>query len=146
MSRLETKQWSTERLLSVVVLLSVAIGGLTGYGLGVTARYQGPQTRVFYMFNGSLPFNQTTFGIPHDTFAPDRLIVNRGDTVVIHYINIEDMKERHSFTMDDPYRVNQIVDQGQNATITLSASLPGVFRYYCIFHLPTMTGYLTILG
>ncbi len=88
MHETETKQWSSQRVLAVTVLLSVAVGGLTGYGLGVTARYQGPQTRVFYMFNGSLPFNQTTFGIYHDTFTPDRLTVNRGDKIVIHYINI----------------------------------------------------------
>ncbi len=146
MSRPETRQWSTQRVLVVTVLLSVAIGGLTGFGLGVTARYQGPQTRVFYLFNGSLPFNQTVFGIPHDTFTPDRMTVNRGDTLEIHYINIEDTPEKHSFTMDAPYSTNYIVDQGKNVTITFKADLPGVFRYYCIFHQPTMTGYLTILG
>lgn len=146
MSHMERVHWSTWRVLLAIAVLSVAIGALTGLGLGYTARYQGPQTRVFYMFNGSLPFNQTTFGIPHDTFAPDRLTVNRGDTIVIHYINIEDSPEKHSFTMDDPYQRNVIVDQGQNATINFTANLPGVFRYYCIFHLPTMTGYLAVIG
>ncbi len=159
---------SPVRFLAVIGVISVIAGALTGYGLGVTARYQAPQIREFYLFNGSLPFNETVFGIPHDTFTPDRIIVNRGDTVLIHYVNVEDIPERHSFTMDrTPYSFNYvlyrgprvtvqnatvsnqqnvILSQGENVTITFRADLPGVFQYYCIFHLPTMTGYISVIG
>ncbi len=138
--------WSAQQVLIVTVLVSIAAGALAGYGLGYAAQYQGPRIRVYYLFNSSLPFNETVFGIPHDTFSPDRFTINRGDTIAIHYYNIEDTPEKHSFTMDAPYTVNKIVDQGQNVTITFTANLPGVFQYYCIYHTPTMTGYLTVLG
>ena len=153
MSRLEKKPMSSQRVLVAIVLLSVAIGGLTGLGLGFTARYQGPQTREFWLFNGSLPFNESKFGnIPHDVFVPDRMIVNRGDAVVIHYLNIEDTAESHTFTMGTvdyapgPYKIDQLVPAGRNVTITFTANIPGVFRYVCTIHQPTMTGYITIIG
>jgi len=146
MNQWDTDQWSMKKILIATALVSIAAGSLAGYGLGYAAQYQAPTTRVFYLFNSSLPFNETVFGLPHDTFSPDRMTVNRGDTIVIHYINIEDSRERHSYTMDAPYSVNDIVDQGKNVTITFNANLPGVFRYYCVFHQPTMTGYIAILG
>ena len=39
-----------------------------------------------------------------------------------------------------------VLGQGQNATITFTASWAGVFPYRCTFHQPTMTGYLVVIG
>jgi plastocyanin len=152
--KMETKNWSTSRVLTVVTLVSLAIGAVTGLGLGYAARYEGPQQRDIYLFNNSLPFDQNKFKLPHDIFAPDRITVNRGDKLVIHYINIEDANESHTFNMGPsagslapgPYDIGYSIAAGQKVNITFTANIPGVFAYVCLIHQPTMTGYLTVLG
>ncbi len=147
-----TSSWSVQRVLLVTALVSVAVGGLTGYGLGYAFQYQAPTKREYFLFNSSVDLNESLYPYIHDTFFPDHLAANRGDTIIIHYINTESPPagDRHSFTMLAPYEINGtvgiIVYPGKNANITFTANLPGVFRYYCIFHEPTMRGYLTILG
>ncbi|MHB8604905.1 MAG: cupredoxin domain-containing protein [Thermoplasmatota archaeon] len=110
-----------------------------------TATGEPPQTREFNMFNVALDFNETTVGLPHDTFAPDHILVNQGDTVLIHYRNVEDTNEPHTFTMTAPYAVNDVVQAGHEANITFVASTPGIFAYRCTFHQPIMTGYIVVL-
>ena len=142
-----TRKLSTSKLLAVVGIIAVITGAIVGVSVGYAIHYTAPTTRVFYLFNNSLPFNSTNFGgIPHDTFSPDRITVDKGDTVVIHYVNIEDQPEVHTFTMYSPYDINYFVPQGQNITITFKANWAGVFAYYCTIHQPTMTGYLVVLG
>src|SRR5713226_8932907 len=168
MTQSTTKQLSTEKLLLAVGIVAIAAGAAVGVSVGYAVHYEAPTTRAFYLFNSSLPFDQHTWGIPHDTFSPDRITVNKGDKVVIYYRNIEDTTEPHTFTMDAPYTFDAVVHAGQNesfpiastlhsasnvvvqvnqtATITFSATWAGVFRFYCAYHQPTMTGYLVVLG
>src|SRR6266566_858508 len=163
MAQSTTKQWSVGKLLLVVGIVAIVAGAAVGTSVGYAVHYSAPTTRAFYLFNNSLPFDQHTWGIPHDTFSPDRITVNKGDKVVIYYRNIEDTTEPHTFTMDAPYTFDAIVHAGQNetfpiastlhsasnvvvqvnqtATITFTATWAGVFRYYCAYHQPTMTGY-----
>jgi len=108
------------------------------------------------------------FKIPHDTFVPDTITVNKGDHVVIHFADIESTPEGHTFTMDPPYTFDAVVykditqgggvagtftdvpgvilGQSQTATITFTANWAGTFRYFCEIHQPTMTGYLVVIG
>jgi plastocyanin len=168
MTQSTKKQWSAKKLLLVVAIVAVAAGAAIGVSVGYAVRYEAPTTRTFYLFNSSLPFDQHTWGIFHDTFSPDRITVNKGDKVIIHYRNIEDTSESHTFTMDPPYTFDAVVHAGQNetfpiattltntnnvlvhvnqtATITFTASWGGVFPYRCEIHQPTMTGYLVVLG
>ncbi len=168
MTQSTTKQLSTEKLLLAVGIVAIAAGAAVGVSVGYAVHYEAPTTRAFYLFNSSLPFDQHTWGIPHDTFSPDRITVNKGDKVVIYYRNIEDTTEPHTFTMDAPYTFDAVVHAGQNetfpiastlnsasnvvvqvnqtATITFTATWAGVFRFYCAYHQPTMTGYLVVLG
>lgn len=162
------RKLSTGRLLLAAAIVAIVSGASVGLSVGYVIHYDAPTTRVFYLFNGSLPFDEHTFHLSHDTFVPDRITVNKGDHVVIHYLNVEDVSERHSFDMDSPYTFDAVVyhnvteggglvgtfshvtdivlGQGQNATITFTASWAGTFRYYCYFHQPTMTGYLVVIG
>jgi plastocyanin len=159
---------SSEKLLIAAALIAISSGAVVGLSVGYVVHYSAPVTRTFYLFDGTLPFSEPTFyNIPHDIFVPDTLTVNKGDRVLIHYINIEDVSERHTFTMDLPYTFdvtlygnatqqgvvgtysnvgNVVLSQGQNATITFTANWAGVFKYYCLIHLPTMTGYLVVIG
>ncbi len=159
---------SSAKLLTAAALIAISSGAVVGLSVGYVVHYSAPTTRTFYLFDGTLPFSEPTFyNIPHDTFVPDTITVDKGDHVVIHYINIEDVSESHTFTMDLPYKFeatvygnatqqgvvatypnvgNIVLSQGQNATITFTASWAGTFRYYCAIHQPTMTGYLVVIG
>jgi len=168
MTQTTAKQWSAMKLLLVIAVVAVVAGSAIGLTVGYAVRYDAPTTRTFYLFNSGLPFDQHTWGIPHDTFSPDRITVNKGDHVVIYYRNIEDTTESHTFDMDTPYTFDAVIHAGQNetfpvastvkgtssitlhvnqtATITFTASWAGVFPYRCSIHQPTMTGYLVVLG
>ena len=166
---------STGKLLIAAAVIAIVSGAAVGMSVGYVIHYSAPTMREFYLFDGSLPFNDEPrpqgFGYPHDIFVPDRITVNKGDRVLIHYVNIEDIAEDHNFMMEQPYRFDAIVydnasinggkgavlgthlnvdtvvlGQGQNATITFTASWAGVFPYRCTFHQPTMTGYLVVIG
>jgi plastocyanin len=171
----EFSNLSTGKLLIVAAAIAIVSGATVGVGVGSVIHYSAPTTREFLLFDGSLPFNDAQppegFGYPHDIFVPDRITVNKGDTVLIHYVNIEDVGELHNFHMDAPYSFDAtvyynatehglgggvktplthenivVLGQGENATITFTASWAGVFPYKCDFHQPTMTGYLVVIG
>jgi len=168
MSKSGFSKLSTSRLLTVAAIIAIVGGAIVGLSVGYVVHYSAPTTRTFYLFDGTVPFDESMFyGHPHDTFVPDTVTVDKGDYVVIHYVNIEDVGEAHTYTMDSPYRFdatiygnstqqgivdrvantdNIVLSQGQNATITFSASWAGTFRYYCTYHQPTMTGYLVVIG
>lgn len=141
------RPWSTGTVLIVTALLSIVTGSLAGFGLGYVFQYQGPTKREYFLFNSSVELNVSLYPHIPDTFFPAALTASRGDTIMIHYINTETVGgDKHSFTMAAPYATNVIVNPGGNANITFTVNLPGVFRYWCIFHEPTMRGYLTVLG
>jgi plastocyanin len=156
MSQASIKRWSTTKLLVVVALVSIIGGALVGLGVSYGFHYEAPTKREFYMFNSKLNFNDTTFpglGEVHsDVFSPDHITVNKGDLVVIHYINVEVAGgDPHSFTMTagnngGPYNTNVIVQPGQEASFNFTARWSGIFEYFCIYHTPEMVGSLVVQG
>jgi len=96
------------------------------------------------VFTVVLPFNDTP-STPHDYFAPDRMTVNQGDTVTIHFFNTEEVPENHTFTMEAPYTMNHVVPYNSTVTFSFVASTAGIFPYRCVYHQPTMTGWLVVL-
>ena len=48
-------------------------------------------------------------------------------------------------TRGGPYNVNLNLGQGKNGSISFVANEPGIFRYYCEYHEPTMSGQLVVL-
>ena len=146
-------QWSAKKTLLVAVLVSAILGSATGFSAGYLARPAPPATnREFFVFAGTASFNDTllsqTFNqdLPHDIFLPDQIVVNKGDSVTIHFYNTEDEPENHTFTMGAPYAVDRDLAMQQKADITFVANNAGLFKYVCTYHLPTMTGYLVVLG
>jgi plastocyanin len=61
-----------------------------------------------------------------------------------HFYNL-DPSDRHTFTMAAPYNINRDVGPLENATITFETSDPGVYRFYCTYHQPTMSGQVIVL-
>ena len=169
MTRSSFGRLSTAKLLIAAAVIAIVSGALVGLGVGYVIHYDAPTTRTFYMFDRVLPFQESQWGnLPHDTFLPDTVTVNKGDHVIIHFADTEATPEGHTFNIDPPYTFNAIVyknstqggavvgtftnvpgviiGQSQNATITFTANWAGTFRYLCEIHQPTMTGYLVVLG
>ena len=132
----------------VVAVVCTILGALPVSAFAQQQQQPPPSTaatnKVFYLFNSHVPdANETKLGIPTDLFAPSTITVNKGDTVTIHFFNIE-TTEPHTFTLAAPYNIDTNVPQGQNATIVFHADHVGVFQYYCKYHLPTMIGQLVV--
>ena len=101
--------------------------------------------KIFYLFTAEHEeVNETKLGIPPDTFSPDVLEVTEGDNVTIHFYNL-DTTDRHTFTIGAPYNINEDLLPGNNATFAFKAGDEGVFRFYCTYHQPTMSGQLVVL-
>lgn len=101
--------------------------------------------KTFYVISQELDgVNETKLGIPGDVYVPSTLAVNEGDTVIIHFYNV-DASDIHTFTMGAPYNINEVVKPLENATITLKAGDPGVYKFFCTVHPPTMSGQLIVL-
>jgi len=121
---------------------------------GIWSPFQGVQaigykgvTREFYLNNLDNPkINETLAGIPADMYNIPEMTVKKGDTVVIHFYNVEpDPEDRHSFTIfGGPYATNVALDGGKNQTITFTANQTGIFKYICTYHMPSMTGQLVV--
>lgn len=99
----------------------------------------------FFLFNTFLPaFNVTEY--PHDQFSLKTLEVNQNDNLTIYFYNMEaPTGDRHSFTINAPYNINLDLGQGKNGSTSFIANEPGIFRYYCQYHQPTMNGQLVVL-
>ncbi|MEN4046668.1 Sec-dependent nitrous-oxide reductase [Sulfurimonas sp. NWX367] len=79
---------------------------------------------------------------------PERVTVNKGDTVTFYLTNLERAEdETHGFTVDN-YDVHASLEPGKTASVKFKADLEGVFPYYCTefcsaLHLEMM-GYLMV--
>lgn len=83
--------------------------------------------KTFYVFSEEMEgVNETKLGFPGDVYAPSVLAANEGDTVTIHFYNL-DPNDRHTFTMVAPYNINKDVGPLENTTITFKAK-----RSWCI--------------
>ena len=145
----ETKTRSSVGKVAVIaIVLSALVGSIAGFGAGYLSKgaAQAPQAREVWVFTVVLNFNDTFVGQPHDGFYPDSIIVNKGDTVTIHFFNTEEEAEHHTFTMDPPYAMNHDLNWQQNETFTFVASTAGTFPYWCSLHLPTMRGTFVVIG
>ncbi len=79
---------------------------------------------------------------------PERVTVNKGDTVTFYLTNLERAEdETHGFTVDN-YNVHASLEPGKTVALTFKADNEGVFPYYCTefcsaLHLEMM-GYLMV--
>lgn len=103
--------------------------------------------RIFNMFTTELPeVREGTLGITGDVYSLPTLVVNSGDNVTIHFFNDDvDTVDKHTFTIDSPYNVNEEVTNGNQATISFIANQTGIFKYYCTNFPNTMNGELVVL-
>src|SRR5919108_1680429 len=103
--------------------------------------------KTFYVFTAEIEgLNETAAKIAGDIYSLPEIEVNRGDSVTVHFYNLDETGERHSFTIDaQPYSLDIDVAGDQSGNATFIANQEGIFPYYCKYHLPTMTGELVVL-
>ncbi len=101
--------------------------------------------KSFYLFTDEIEgINETKLGIPADYYIPSIFVANKGDSITMHFYNL-DADDRHTFTIGEPYNINEDLAPMHNATFTFKAGNEGVYRFYCTYHQPTMTGQLIVL-
>jgi plastocyanin len=101
--------------------------------------------KSFYLFTDEIEgINETKLGMPADYYIPNVFVANKGDSITMHFYNL-DADDRHTFTIGAPYKINEDVAPMHNATFTFKAVNEGVYRFYCTYHQPTMTGQLIVL-
>jgi plastocyanin len=106
-----------------------------------------PGEKTFYVFTSEVEnVDQTKLGVAGDSFDVQTLVANQGDKVNINFYNVDDLQtEKHSFTIDDPYKVDIDLAYDEKGNATFTAGETGVFTYYCTYHLPVMKGQLVVL-
>ena len=106
-----------------------------------------PGEKTFYVFTSEVEnVDESKLGVAGDSFDVQTLVANKGDKVNINFYNVDDVQtERHSFKIDNPYKVNIDLGFDQKGNSTFIADESGVFTYYCAYHLPVMKGQLLVL-
>jgi plastocyanin len=156
-------QISTGRLHYTIALIFALMAGLTLMSIDRASgqRLVDPKTesesvisptfeqgrKTFNMFTTELPeVREGTLGITGDVYSLHTLVVNTGDNVTIHFFNADvDTVDKHTFTLDSPYNINEEVMNGNQVTISFIANQTGIFKYYCTSFPKTMNGELVVL-
>lgn len=100
----------------------------------------------FYIFTQELNADEEKLGVPVAVFSLTEITVHKGDKITIHFINpAEEPEDRHTFTMESPYKMNYDIAGGESTTFSFSADTVGTFTYYCSYDLPSMVGQLVVL-
>ena len=146
--------YSVDRNRLLLITALAAAGVLTVLATSLAAsppadalKYKGV-TRDFWVFNQELNnVDDNKTGLPADVFNPETIVTKKGDTVNIHFFNVEtNADDQHSFTIyDKPYnKVDKVLKGGENGDISFVATKTGVFTYECKVHQPTMRGQLVV--
>ena len=100
----------------------------------------------FYIFTQELNADEEKIGVPVAVYSLTEITVHKGDKITIHFFNTaEEADDRHTFTMEAPYKMNYDMAGGESATFSFTADTIGTFTYYCTYDLPSMIGKLVVL-
>ena len=152
------KIFAVEKTIKFAVLTLITISGVmllmtiitlpTTLAQSVVTEVSDPGVKPneYYMFTQELNANESKLDVPVAVFTLTNIIVHKGDNVTVHFYNPgEDVDDRHSFTMQSPYKMNHDLAGGENRTFSFKTDTVGGFTYYCIYDLPSMTGHLEVL-
>jgi plastocyanin len=151
-----TMDLEVKRAIKVAAMALIVISGFTLLmPMVIMASAQSSVTEVsppgvkaneYYIFTQELNANETKLGVPVAVFTLTNIIVHKGDNVTIHFYNTaEDASDRHTLSMQSPYKMNHDLAGGENTTFTFKADTVGGFTYYCTYDLPSMIGHLEVL-
>jgi plastocyanin len=113
---------------------------------GLEVGVPGIAKNEFYIFTQELNADEEKVGVPVAVYSLTEIVVHKGDTVNIHFFNpAKEVTDRHTFTMQAPYKMNYDLAGGENATFSFKADQIGTFTYFCTYDLPSMVGQLVVL-
>jgi nitrous oxide reductase len=106
----------------------------------------GNDPNEFYIFTQELNADEERLGLPVAVYTVTQITVHKGDNVTIHFYNpAEEADDRHTFTMQAPYKMSYDLAGGENKTFSFTADTVGRFTYFCTYDLPSMIGQLEVL-
>jgi plastocyanin len=151
-----TMNLDAKRAIKVTAMTLIVISGLTllapmvimasAQSLVTEVNAPGLKANEHYIFTQELSADEAKLGVPVAVYTLTNIIVHKGDNVTIHFYNTADeASDRHTFTMQSPYKMNHDLAGGENATFTFKADTVGGFTYYCTYDLPSMIGHLEVL-
>ena len=106
----------------------------------------GLKTNEYYICTQELNADEEKLGVSVAVYTLTNMIIHKGDNVTIHFYNTaDDVNDRHTFSMQSPYKMNYDLAGGENKTFTFKADTVGGFTYYCTYDLPSMIGHLEVL-
>ncbi|MGI0041892.1 MAG: cupredoxin domain-containing protein, partial [Nitrosopumilaceae archaeon] len=106
----------------------------------------GVNKNEFYIFTQELNADEEKVGVPVAVYTLTQIVVHKGDEITIHFFNAaEEPDDRHTFTMQAPYKMNYDLTGGEDTTFSFTADAVGTFTYYCTYDLPSMVGQLVVL-
>ena len=146
-NKLFAKNKVTYAIVAVIIFAISAVVFVNIVMPSAEAKYTGVN-REFYIFSVvDENIDEEKLGIPPDQFSQTQITVRKGDTVKIHFYNLEpvETQEVHTFTiLEGPYQVNHEVNAGEHVVIEFVADQRGVWEYICTEHKPTMRGQLVV--
>ena len=148
---MKTNKIIFETLIAVAVtVISFALNGrrtTTIIAATSTKAASSSNNKIFYLFSAEIEeVDEEKLGISDDVYSLPTMVVNKGDTVTVHFYNLEkDTRERYSFTIEAPYNINKDLAGGQNAEATFTADHEDIFQYFDKYHPETITRHLVVL-
>jgi nitrous-oxide reductase len=107
------------------------------------------QEKIVRTQNNDGTYNVKVYGtMVRSHINPERITVNKGDTVTMYLTNLERAEdETHGFTVDN-FNIHASLEPGETVELKFVADIEGVFPYYCTefcsaLHLEMM-GYLMV--
>jgi plastocyanin len=134
--------------LVMLVSLNDKVNAVIGYEQyeNLVVGAPGINKNEFYIFTQELNADEEKIGVPVAIFSITEITVHKGDEITIHFINpAEEPDDRHTFTIESPYKMNYDLAGGESTTFSFTADTVGTFTYYCTYDLPSMVGQLVVL-
>jgi plastocyanin len=135
-----------------IIMSGIALAMLGGATDGSTQQKAmevgapGNDPNEFYIFTQELNADEEKLGLPVAVYTVTQITVHKGDNVTIHFYNpAEEADDRHTFTMQAPYKMSYDLAGGENKTFSFTADTVGRFTYFCTYDLPSMIGQLEVL-
>ena len=70
----------------------------------------------YYIFPAEIEGVEEILKIPHDAFTVQTIVAKKCDNITIRFYNTE-AEERHTFTLDVPYNINEDLAGAQDTTL-----------------------------
>lgn len=89
------------------------------------------------------PDKNGSWGVETYRWDTSTIVVNQGDEVTLELIGVNGKEHAGSI---EGYNINFAVKRGQLTKVSFTADKPGIFKFLCSTHMPSMTADLVVLA